>query len=312
MATTPERQGKPVGSNEADRAPVRAAEDHVWWGAIDVPRDGAVRVTAGPTRVWVERRRHDWRVFSDASPDVDGDEVGAERPRAVTPDDLPDLDPRVRFCFADAPERLVVSVAQADRPVVVRPATPLSIGPGERVTLFVSTPTWMVLAVERVRRTRPGPRGTGGAAGEPQRLTEIPLERPSDTWFGPNTVMGELCYATRTAGYLRLDDVPRRPHLMVTPVAIENKADAPLEFERVHVPVPLLGVYVDTAGALWTNTVQLTRETSGDLAAVRVESGVPISARGASERLTKPRIEATRGSVVRAFSRLLHMGGGNA
>lgn len=307
----PERDVGPVGSNEAGREPVRAAGDPVWWGAIDVPRDGAVRVTAGPTRVWVERRRHDWRVFSDASPNGDDDEVGAERPRAVTPDDLPELDPRVRFCFADAPERLVVSVAQADRAVVVRPATPLSIGPGERVTLFVSTPTWMVLAVERVRRRRAGPRGTGGE-GEPQRLTEIPLERPSDTWFGPNTVMGELCYATRTDGYLRLDDVPRQPHLAVTPVTIENKADTPLEFERVQVPVPLLGVYVDTAGALWTNTVQLTRETSGDLAAVRVESGVPISARGASERLAKPRTEATRGSVVRAFSRLLHMGGNSS
>ncbi len=309
MGTPSEREAAPVDRNEAARASATAPHDPVWWGAIDVPRDGAVRVTAGPTRVWVERRRHDWRVFSDVSPETDDGEVGAERPRAVAPEDLPELDPRVRFCFADAPERLVVSVAQADRPVVVRPATPLSIGPGERVTLFVSTPTWMVLAVERVRRKRPGPRGTGEAQSEPQRLTEIPLERPSDTWFGPNTVLGELCYATRTAGYLRLEDVPRRPHLVVTPLTIENKADAPLEFERVQVPVPLLGVYVDTVGALWTNTVQLTRETSGDLAAVRVESGVPISARGASERLTKPRSEAGRGSVVRAFSRLLHMGG---
>ena len=312
MATSSEREAGSVDRNEAARASATAPHDPVWWGAIDVPRDGAVRVTAGPTRVWVERRRHDWRVFSDASPETDDGAVGAERPRAVAPDDLPTLDPRVRFCFADAPERLVVSVAQADRPVVVRPATPLSIGPGERVTLFVSTPTWMVLAVERVRRARPGPRATAEAQGEPQRLTEIPLERPSDTWFGPNTVLGELCYATRTVGYLRLEDLPRRPHLVVTPVTIENKADVPLEFERVQVPVPLLGVYVDTAGALWTNTVQLTRETSGDLAAVRVESGVPISARGASERLTKPRTEATRGSVVRAFSRLLHMGGNSS
>jgi hypothetical protein len=290
-----------VGGGAGGRA------DSVWWGGIDVPRDGVVRFAAGPMQVWVERRRHDWRVFNVASHDPDA--VGrAAPPAAVTSDDLPDSDPVVRFAFADAPGRLVVSVAQADRPFVIRPATPFSVGPGERVTLFVSTPAWMVLAVERIGPTRLRPRPTAGPQGEPQRLTEFPLERASDTWFGPNTLAGELCYAARTAGYLSLDDVPRRPHLVVTPVIIENKVGDPLEFERVQVPLPLLGVYVDTTGALWTNAVRLTRDTAGGLAAVRVESGVPTGARGASERLTKPRSGAATSSVVRAFSRLLQMG----
>ena len=317
MAARPERTtdravGVPASPKPASPAPQPLA----WWGAVDVARDGVVRVTAGPTRVWVERRRHDWRVFSTATPEPDAaaddtDDLApaAERPLAVAADDLPDADPRVRFCFADAPERLLVGVAQADRPFVVRPATPLSVGPDERVTLFVSTPTWIVLSVERVVRAGAGTRRQDGGSPQPQKLTEFPLERPSDTWFGPNTLTGELCYATRTAGYLRLDDVPRHSHLALTPVTIENKAQDPLQFERVRVPLPQLAVYADTTGALWTNAVRLTRETSGDLASAQVESGVPLGARGASERLVTPRTETAKGAVVRAFSRLLHFAG---
>ncbi len=323
MAPRPERTPEHAGGTSASPAtPVPAPSSRqplAWWGAVNVARDGVVRVTAGPTQVWVERRRHDWRVFSDATPDpeaANGDEAEllpvAERPRTVDPDDLPEADPRVRFCFADAPERLLVSVAQADRPFVVRPATPVSVGPGERVTLFVSTPTWIVLSVERVVRARAGTRRQADENPQPQKLTEFPLERPSDTWFGPNTLMGELCYATRTAGYLRLDDVPRHPHLALTPVTIENKAQDPLQFERVQVPVPQLEVYGDVTGALWTNAVRLTRETSGDLASVQVESGVPLGARGASERLVTPRAESAKGAVVRAFSRLLHFAGSSS
>lgn len=320
---TPGRAGGTPASPPTPRPAPPERQPLAWWGAIDVARDGVVRVTAGPTQVWVERRRHDWRVFSDATPEADASTGAepdatsaeadvfpvAERPRTVDAGDLPDADPRVRFCFADAPERLLVSVAQADRPFVVRPATPVSVGPGERVTLFVSTPTWIVLSVERVARKRPGTRANTDTAPRTQKLIEFPLERPSDTWFGPNTLEGELCYATRTAGYLRLDDVPRHPHLALTPVLIENKDDDPLQFERVRVPLPQLAVYADTTGALWTNAVRLTRETGGDLASVQVESGVPLGARGASERLTTPRTESAKGSVVRAFSRLLHFAG---
>lgn len=305
MARRPQREPAAGTAPPAEPRATVADGAAIWWGAADVPRNAAVRITAGPTTVWVERRRHDWRVFS--VPCAEGDDERAMRPEPVDTAELPDIDPLVRFCFADAPERLIVTVAQADRPVVVRPETPLSISPGEKVTLFVSTPVWMVLAVERTVAKRRNGRAPEQQLEE-QRLIEVPLERPSDTWFGPNTRMGELCYAARTAGYLQRDALPRKPHLAVTPVTIENKATDPLQFERLQVPVPQLGVYVDTSGVLWTNAVQLTRESNGDVAAVRVESGVPLGARGASERLAKPRSVAPAGSMVRAFSRLLHMG----
>lgn len=285
----------------------RPAAASAWWGSIDVPRDGVVRLVAGSTRVWVERRRFDWQVYSQA---VGTDEpLCVERPTTCASAELPEDAAQMRFCFADAPGRLVVGVAQADRAIVVRPEAPLSVSPGERVTLFVSTPTWMVLSVERQRSARRrGTQAAGETTAVAQKLTELPLERPSDTWFGPSTVEGELCYALRTPGLLQLEALERSPHSAITPLTIENKAADPLLFERVQVPVPQLAVYVDGRGDLWTNAVQLTRETSGDLAAVSIDAGAPKAARGGTERLAAPRLESGKGSMVRAFSRLLQVG----
>jgi|GEM_PF-288521 len=311
VASDPDASGSAGTATAASQAASGAAGSDVdggdsgWWGAVDVQRDGVVRVCAGAMRVWIERRRQDWQVYSQSR---GADEPAlAERPRQVDRADLPDSDPLVRFCFAEAPGRLIVGVAQADRPFVVRPESAMSVSPGEVVTLFVRTPTWMVLSVER-QRTRRGARSGSEPQVVPQQLTEIPLERPSDTWFGASTVAGELCYATRTVGLMQRDAIERASHMLITPLTIENKGTDPLRFERVQVPIPQLAVYLDGRGDLWTNAVRLTRETSGDLAAVAVESGAPRAARGRSERLAEPRQVSGKGSVVRAFSRLLQAG----
>lgn len=282
------------------------AVDHVWWGAVDLPPGGVAVVEVGPARIVAQRRAQEWRVF------VERDEQWAEarppRARRVTridadADAVPDATPAMRASFADPPGHLIVHAAQADRPVVARPESPLSVQPGETVTLYVSTPVWVALRVARKR-----PRGKGrrdGGDTETLQLFEAPAERFTDTWFGPNTRMGELCYATRSSGRLDLVDLPQRPYRIVTPVRIENKAGDALEFQRVQVPVPLLAVYRDAAGALWTNGVTLTRESGGDLAAVRVDAAPPKTAAGGAERLAEPRSVSTGNVVVRTFGRLL-------
>lgn len=281
-----------------------AAVEPVWWGAVDVPSGGAAVVEVGPTRIVAERRAFEWRVF------VERDEHWAEarpaRARRLArreADAVPDATPALRASFADPPGHLVVRAAQADRPLVVRPESALAVQPGEAVTLFVSTPVWVMLSVSRKRPRAKGKRSEDET--EWLRLFEVPAERFSDTWFGPNTRVGELCYATRSSGRLDLADLPQRPHRIVTPVRIENKATDALEFQRVQVPVPQLAVYRDADGALWTNGVTLTRETGGDLAAVRVDATPPRSAAGGMERLSEPRTVVTGSAVVRAFGRLL-------
>jgi hypothetical protein len=285
--------------------PLSEPLEPIWWGGIDVSVGAAASVRVGPARIVAQRRRHEWRVYLER--DDESNETGEARARRLAradADDVPNGTPALRASFAESPGRLVVSAAQADRPVVVRPDSPLAIQPGETVTMFVSTPVWIVLTIAQPRRGG-AKKGAAGADGEPLLLLEAPSERPTDTWFGPNTRTGELCYATRTSGRLDLDEVPQRPHRIVTPVRIENKAADALEFQRLQVPLPLLAVHRDANGALWTNGVTLTRDSGGDLAAVRVDRSPPRTAAGGVERLAEPRSIVAGNAVVRAFGRLL-------
>lgn len=283
--------------------------DPRWWGETRLEVGQVARLVAGPLRLWAERRAHEWRLVSEHG--ADGHAGAAERGHAVDQDDVPEDGAAQRFSFAAAPAALIVRPALADRPVVVRPDGVIAIPSGERVTLYVSTPVWLVLSVGRPS-VSPKRRGASRRPPPPSErdatddvlLTEVPSHRLSDTWFGSSTREGELCYSSRTAGRLTLEELPLRPHRAVTPVTIRNQAAQPLVIDRFQVPIPLLSLYVDADDALWTNGVTLSRETEGEHAGLRIEPSPPRTRHGVPERLAPPRTTASGSAVVRAFSRL--------
>jgi hypothetical protein len=305
-------QEAPLEEAPASVAPPAEAR---WWGETALEVGEVARAVVGPLVLWARRRARDWSLATQTGPDGHAGE--AERGRRVPDDDLPDDVPLQRFSFAETPGALLLRPALADRPVVVRPESPLAVPSGERVTLYVSTPVWVTISVGRASRRAPArrrSRRTAEAEGPPAtediRLTEIATYRLSDTWFGPSTLVGELCYASRTAGRLDLSELPVRPHRAVTPVIIDNRATSPLVIQRLVVPIPSLALYADGVGALWTQGVTLTRESDGDAAITRVDAaGFGTGAKGL-ERIAEPRVAATTG-VVRAFSRLFRGGEGN-
>jgi hypothetical protein len=239
----------------------------------------------GPSRIWVERRDLEWRLHQLELPHAADTEVEFGVPSAIHeihPDAKLD-----RFAVRSNGRSLTINPLLADRPVVIRPETPLYVPSGEDVTLYVSTPLWLRFEV-----------------GEPiRRLVDRPAQRPSDTWFGPSTLVGELCYASRTSGRLRLAELPQRPHRAVTPVRIRNLAKDPLLLERVKVPVQYLSLFRSRSGSLWTQTATLVREQDGDLAALQLGRGAPEEASGA-DQIAAPRQQAEGHLALRAFSRL--------
>ena len=266
--------------------------DPRWWGSVTLPVGGVARWRAGPSTVVAQRRASDWRVWHEAGTDAYA--VDAERVRRVE-EEPPDTSPSARFSFAETPDTITVHPALADRPVIVRPESRLSIPPGERVTLHVSSPVWMALQL-KVRRPKRGSKGPS-----PVVLTELPTSRPTDTWFGPSTREGELCYAVRTAARTDVADLPLRPHRAVTPVTIENQAATPMEIARIEAPMPFLALHVDREGRLWTDAVLVTRQADDDTA-VKVTPGAPTG----GERLAEPRDTRSFGQTIsKTFSRLL-------
>jgi hypothetical protein len=248
----------------------------------------------GPSTLWVYRSSRDWRVVHRPSTDpVTADPMaqrstltvplGEDEMAAVLETEDPDLVTH-RYSVRDTGETVALRPALADRPVVARPEHPLAVLPGESVTLYLSTPLWVRVELPASERL----------------LQEVPSHRMSDTWFGPSTREGELCYATRTAGRLQLDRLPTRLHRALTPLRVRNRASDALELERVQLPAPHLALYRTPDDVLWTEAVTMIRREGETGADVRIAGGTPPDVEEAS-RVQEPRESSKQGLFTSTF-----------
>lgn len=119
-----------------------------------------------------------------------------------------------------------------DRAQVSHAETAFYLPANEHVTIYVTSPAWIRIE-----------------AGDPAVfLDEIATVRLSDTWYGPNTREGELCYANHTFCRTHLQDVVFRPHRVVSPVLIYNHSKSTLLLEEVTLPHLSLSIYTDKEG----------------------------------------------------------------
>lgn len=253
-----------------------------WWAPLQIASDRTAILRIGPLTLQLHHADDEWLLGAERA------EEGEERPRAVVEllDGRPDIGCD-RYIYRGHEGRASFRPLLADRPIVIRPRQPVFVLPGEETIFYMSTPVWI-----------------GVTVGEaPTTLQELPVLALSDTWFGPSTREGELCYAARTHARNSLDEVPLRPHRAVTPVRIQNRAETQLPVEKLSLPVPLLSVYGRADGSLWTERVSLMRATDSDMAALKVEAGPPSYAPGAA-LLSGPRLQPEKTGLVRAFSGL--------
>lgn len=266
-----------------------------WWGSVTLDEYAGGKWLIGPSTIWVYRSSHDWRVIHRPSTNADTAEPMIRRSEVDVPIDeeamrtvLESDDAALvthRYSVHRTGESIALRPALADRPVVSRPEHPLSIMPDEAVTLYLSTPLWVQVKLLESDRL----------------LTECPSHRMSDTWFGPSTREGELCYATRTAGRLHLDRVPLRLHRALTPLRVQNRSPEPLALERVQLPVPHLSLYLTPDHAIWTERVTMTHRETGEGASVQIQEGPPKDVDGA-DRIQAPRETSKRGLITSTFS----------
>ncbi|MGB5575959.1 MAG: hypothetical protein WBM88_00970, partial [Woeseiaceae bacterium] len=135
-------------------------------------------------------------------------------------------------------------------------------------------------------------------------LFDLPTIRRSDTWFGDNTRVGELCYATKSRAMTELADIQPRPHRAVTPVEIRNEGSGILPIEQFRVPVPALSLYADDHDRLWTDAVCFVRKEGQDRAAMSIpEPSVHLPEK--RTLIDEPRAPVETGPIVKAFSKLL-------
>lgn len=254
-----------------------------WWGSFVFDDQQVQRWQIGPLTLIARYLCMEWQVAYERAEEF-GDSESSWCVDQL--DSIPEeIGNTSRYIFGKASNALTITPVLADRPVISRPRSPFILAPGEGTTLYVSTPLWVELSV-----------------GDSKiKLDEIAIQRPSDTWFGPSTREGELCYASSTHCRLALEELPQRYHRAITPVVILNHANSPLSVERLNVPAPHLPLYETHAGQLWTPKIILTREEDGEMAALQIEKKPPEEALDGIE-IRKPRRVSSEGVLIRAFN----------
>lgn len=247
-----------------------------WWGTLSIPEDSSGMLQVGPTAFWLRRQDGDLLLGTAQGRDAMSDTL-----QTLSPSDEQTLPAGMTlYRFAGAQGELRLTPRLADRPIIARPEHPFWLPAGADVTVYMSAPLWAVLSLGSVE------------------LLEVPLFRPSDTWFGPSTTSGELCYAVQTSLRRRLDTMPLRPHRAVTTIHIRNRTSDSLQVQRIRLPARLLGVYVDEERGLHTRGVVLERHSPTD-AAVKLE---PQPAK--ADLLAPPR-QPDEGGLLRAITSFL-------
>lgn len=258
-----------------------------WWGAFELDMGEAALWEIGPLHAAVQRNPHEWLV-AQKTVEEDKDKLDWRFYRSETPLRAMEFETLSRFVFESEPQQLVALPALADRPVVSRPFTPFAVPGGQKTTIYVSTPLWFML--------------TGGSPA--QTLFETPVYRPSDTWFGLSTQVGELCYASRTYGRLNLDNLADYAHRAITKVHIHNDAEEALLVERLNLPVPYLSIFQMSDSALYTESVTMVQTRGTSLTEFTIEGGPMPDSGGPAQLLAPPRQVPLAGMLIRAFSTL--------
>lgn len=258
-------------------------EFRVWWQPQTLAADRLWRCTIGPLSVFLRRREHEWSLAWEQADDP----IESTRCDSEPAEEIPEHLVTSRYVFGRSPESFCLKPRLLDRPLVVKTRQPVRIPAHQKTTFFISSPVSVAILLQAPERRQ-----------EPELLLEaLPSLRLSDTWFGPDTREGELCYAARTEARHSREELPLRPHRAVTPVTIENRSNQWLTIDRLSIPLPCLAVYGSNQGALWTDPISLQHTDNSQLANL-VVGPTPEGL----ERLSPAQEMAQRHGLVRAFT----------
>jgi hypothetical protein len=282
--------GLPGGGRIATRWRVAEASGRTgqrsWWGEFVIPHGQSGRWRIGPLLLVVSRLDHEWKIWRGTTGNPSDAEIALELPSAG---EEPQTGAIVtRYGSSDETESLSLAPAMPDRAVVTRPEQSITVPPRQSVVVYVGSPLWLRVAV-----------------GAPKTmLSEFPVFQPQLTWWGPSTMDGETCYATRTHGRLRLEDVRAGPHRVMTAARIVNRARTPLLVERLNLPVRALSIYAESGSKrLWTESVTVERTEGEELAELAIGGGPGDDVENAV-RVGEPRAAVAENQLFRAFGRL--------
>ena len=264
----------------------KAKTPGAWWGEYEIPVDGFAKWEVGPLTLVTERKAAEWRLLHWQGEDISESRLSSKVSQA--PPDIPEDAADQRYAVDGTGPSITLVPMLPNRDVVSLPESPYSVLASEKVRIYVRTPIW--IGVSSTMRK--------------QQLLELPVYRMSDTWFGQNQMVGELCYASTTVCRTSLEDFPSWPHGVITPVFIKNSTDDTLTVERIHIPAPNLSLFIDEKGAFWTQHVTIVLNKDSKNVEVNIGKKAPSEA-GKTTLLAGPRKSDAKSMLTKSLAALI-------
>ncbi len=257
-----------------------------YWSPFQVEQDRIYGFTLGFLHLWIRHTNEDWYLawWHDENPGttLEPEIIGLESA---------DEKEWIRWPAGREELRVRLVPVMPDRPVVVKPETPIRVPAGSGAVFFVNIPLWIKVEVGR---------------GHPVRLLEVPTVVLSKTWFG-DTESGEPCYTLKTRATRSLAMTSPWLNRAACPVYVENLSSTELDFQRLCLHVEYLSLFA-TGERLVTNAVNVTFRGEEQLSQINFERGAPGFSEGAS-LLQGPRQQPERNLLRRTFQVLRSLTG---
>lgn len=235
---------------------VKKLQQNMWWGEHWFSPLETKVWRIGARSIAIKRCAQEWTIWNNQESNETNLPIVLNEPTAQ--DTFVDKNCS-RYVLANTQDSLIIEPSLADRAMIVKPGIALNIAPGESIVMYVSTPIWLTILIP----------------GEEVPVADIALWRPSDSWFGPSTMHGDLCYSKYTTARLEIEALEYREHRAITKVHLKNEQDSSMKVERLNIPMPALNMYADPQGRFWTDDVSIVQKQEHGKAVSDLEHTLP-------------------------------------
>lgn len=253
--------------------------DPAWpWGDRPLPESGGTeRLEIGPVTLWIRRVKNEVRVAS-----LHQDDHPPEW-------NVPPEEEWSRWALREGEEDSTLRLVPAlpDRMLVVKAEQPFTLMSRAEARIYMRVGAWIRLEIV-------------SPAGKAKKLTEIPIDRLSDTWWG-DFLGGETAYWLATKARRELTDDLFEPWLIMCALQLSNRSVDDLPVEKLGLRVEHLSVF-EKDNRLWAEETVVAYRGEAEGSDIRMDDRPPAEAADARE-ITPARTQS-RGFRVRTFARL--------
>jgi len=197
---------------------------------FDLSESQTLYCEIGSLRLWLKKIKSEVILAHCQSEEVDEFFSYSE-------DEIPENAKQTRWSWEGS--KLEVSLAPTlhDRDLVFRAMKPIFLPSKERVDFYVSPCVKLQISFNG------------------KFIINLPIIRYSETWFGKDPTIGDLCYAVKTRGTIDPDEIIKKKYRFICHVSVYNEGASPISIDKLKVLTEYLRLYQDGEGYLYSDSL---------------------------------------------------------